>query len=104
MEEHGVHAFKTFFSEICNLPSVKKLDDPRFDPRMSSSVLHDWKKSLRKLVWDKNMTQDLLSCLESVKKNGIKSSLLVDFETFLVKLEPVDVDEHKMETRKPFKF
>lgn len=104
LEEHGVHAFKTFFSEICNLPSVKKLDDPRFDPRMSSSVLHDWKKSLRKLVWDKNMTQDLLSCLESVKKNGIESSLLVDFETFLVKLEPVDADEHKMETRKPFKF
>ena len=104
LEEHGVLAFKIFFSEICALPSVKSLDDPRFDPRLSSSVLHYWKKGLRKLVWEKNMTQDLLSCLESVKKNGIKSSLLMDFETFLIKLKPLDVDKHKMETRIPFRF
>ena len=83
---------------------MKSLDDPRFDPRLSSSVLHDWKKSLQKLVWEKDMTQDLLSCLESVKKNEIRSSLLMDFETFLIKLQPLDVDKHKMETRIQFRF
>ena len=92
------------FSLKCALPSVKSLDDPRFDPRLSSSVLHNWKKSLRKLVWEKDMTQDLLSCLQPVKKNEIISSLLMDFETFLIKLEPLDVDKHKMETRMPFRL
>ena len=30
--------------------------------------------------------------------------LLMDFETFLIKLEPLDVDKHKMETRIQFRF
>ena len=34
----------------------------------------------------------------------IRISLLMDFETFLIKLEPLDVDKHKMETRIPFRF
>ena len=46
----------------------------------------------------------LLSCLQPVKKNEIISSLVMDFETFLIKLEPLDVDKHKMETRMPFRL
>lgn len=99
LEEHGTTAFKKFFTEICDLPTVQKLEDPNFDPRMSSSVLRDWKRSLRKLIWEKDMTQDLLSCLDPVKGNGIESSLLVDFETSLIKMEPGVEDVHKMETR-----
>jgi hypothetical protein len=104
LEEHGASSFKTLFSEICSFPSVKKLDDPRFDPKMSLSVLHDWKKSLRKLVWGKDMVQDLLSCLEPIEENETEGSLLTDPKTSLLKLEPVQVDARKMETRKAFKF
>lgn len=50
------------------------------------------------------MAQHLLPCLKPVKKYRIECSLLVDFETFLVKLESVDANEVEMETRKPFKF
>ena len=70
LEEHGGDSFKKFFAEICNLPVIKSLDDPNFDARLSSAVLRDWKKSLRKLVWEKEMTQELLGCLQPVKEGG----------------------------------
>ncbi len=104
LEEHGVDSFKVFFAEVCKLQSIQKLGDPSFDSRMASSVLHNWKKSLRKLVWEKDLTQALLSCLLPANDNKIHKELLTDFNTFLNQVEPVDADERKLQHQQVFRF
>ena len=31
LEEHGAHNFRRFFNEVCDLPNIKKLENPSFD-------------------------------------------------------------------------
>ena len=62
LEVHGAEEFCIFFKEVCELKHVKEAEDNRFEHRMSSSVLHDWKKGIRHLIWDKEMKATFLSC------------------------------------------
>ena len=104
LEVHGTDEFSIFFKEVCELKKVKEAEDNRFDHRMSSSVLHDWKKGIRHLIWDKEMKATFLSCLAAVDKSILPASLAADFDTMLVKMQPVQQPLHKMTIRQLFKF
>ena len=104
LEVHGTDEFRIFFKEVCELKKVKEAEDNRFDHRMSSSVLHDWKKGIRHLIWDKEMKATFLSCLAAVDKSILPASLAADFDTMLVKMQPVQQPLHKMTIRQLFKF
>lgn len=113
LEEHGVTEFKLFFKEVCALKHIAELNDERFDSRMYSSVLRDWKGCIRFLVWHKDMTTILLSCLKPLKPvvsedgngpNGITSQLKSDFETSLVKMELVPAKKSQLATDDIFLF
>ena len=68
------HKFRIFFKEVCEVKHIKEAEDNRFDHRMSSSVLRDWKKGIRHLIcllWDKEMKATLFSCLAAVEKNTL---------------------------------
>jgi hypothetical protein len=71
---------------------------------MHAVILYDWKKCLRQLIWDKDLIAILLSCLDPLGENSIPAALTVDFETYLMKLELVQDDIHKMKTCNLFRF
>ena len=72
---------------------------------MSSNVLHDWKKGIRHLIWDKEMKATFLSCLAAVDKCIVPASTLAaDFDTMLVKMQPIQQPLHKMTIHQLFKF
>ena len=87
------------------MKNVKEAEDNCFDHRLSSSVLHDWKKSIRHLIWDKEMKTMFLSCLSAVNKSILPtSSLAADFDTLLVKMQRVQRPLHEMAIHQLFEF
>ena len=104
LEEHGTEEFKFYFKEVCALKHIKELNDDRFDERMHSSVLHDWKGCIRYLVWHKDMKGILLLCLKPEDENGITTQLKGDCETSLMKLEHVQSEMAQLHTNSIFLF
>jgi hypothetical protein len=97
LEEHRGDEFRIFFKEVCELKHIKEAEDNSFAHRMSSSALCNWKKGIRHLIWDKEMKSMLFSCLAAVEKNTLPTtSLAVDFDTILVKMQPMQQPLHKM--------
>jgi hypothetical protein len=97
LEEHRGDKFRIFFKEVCELKHIKEAEDNSFAHRMSSSALRNWKKGIRHLIWDKEMKSMLFSCLAAVEKNTLPTtSLAVDFDTILVKMQPMQQPLHKM--------
>ena len=70
---------------MCSLKHIKDLNDERFDERMHSSVLHDWKACLKYFLLDKDMLTNLLACLVPQSESDVASHRHVnaDLETSL---------------------
>lgn len=90
LKEHGAKEFELFVREVCSLKNIKDLNDERFDERMHSSVLHDWKACL-KFLWNKDMLTNLLAFLvpQSQSEIAVHRQVKEDIETSLANMKCV---------------
>ncbi len=97
-------SFEKFFLEVCDLKHIKALDDERFDGRLCSSVLGDWKCALRHLAWSKDMKGTFLSCLKPIKDDGTISAVFADPETKLMSMKAVPQEACQLNLHPLFAF
>lgn len=104
LELFGLPNFEKFFLEVCDLKHIKALDDERFDGRLYSSVLRDWKSALRHLAWSKDMKNTFLLCLNPIEDNGIITAVLADPETKLMCMKTVPQEACRLNLHPLFAF
>jgi hypothetical protein len=102
----GATSFQQLFREVCNLKHIKSLGEQRFDERLYLSTLRQWKNAIRKLVWDKDTKNKLLSCLEPVddKHQQIANLVAADPEAKLMKMTKGAVATNKVELHPSLTF
>lgn len=107
LEVFEAESFERFFKEVYSLKHIVTLDDERFDDRLQQSVFQQWKDAIRFLVWDKAMKNELLSCLQPIRENGVTtsdSSAVADPETKMMKLSIAPQEPSKLNLHTSFIF
>ena len=106
LEEHGAKEFELFFKEVCSLKHIKELNDERFDERIHSSVLHNWKACLKYFLWNEDMLTHLLACLlpQSESDVAVHRRINADIVTSLAKMKLVPKRKCELNIKNVFIF